>query len=97
MRRVALVEAVSYLLLLGLAMPLKYLAGLAAPVKVAGWIHGGLFVWFCLALLACLLTARWPLRRCVLVFAASLLPLIPFFMDRQLRRWEEEYTGTTPH
>lgn len=90
LRRVALVEAVSYLILLGIAMPLKYLAGQPMAVKIAGWIHGALFVVFCWALLQCLLRARWPFLRCVKVFIASLIPIVPFFMDRQMKAWEAE-------
>ena len=90
LRRVALLEAVSFLVLLGIAMPLKYYAGMPAAVKIAGWVHGGLFVWFGIALLGCLLIAKWPLSRCALVFAASLVPVVPFFMDRRMRQWEAD-------
>ena len=88
LRKVALAEAVSYLLLLGFAMPLKYLAGQPLGVKIIGMVHGVLFVIFGLALLRVLLAARWPFSRCVLIFMASFVPLVPFFMDRRLAEWE---------
>ncbi len=89
LRRVALAEAISYLLLLGVAMPMKYWAGLPWAVRVMGTIHGALFVVFCWALLGVLLRARWPLSRAALVFVASLLPLVPFWMDARMRAWEQ--------
>ena len=88
LRKVALAEAVSYLLLLGIAMPLKYLAGEPLGVKIIGMIHGVLFFIFGVALLRVLVVERWPLSRCVLIFMASLVPLVPFLMDRHLSAWE---------
>lgn len=90
-RKIALTEAVSFLVLLGIAMPLKYFAGLPLAVKVVGWIHGVLFVLFCLALLRVLIVARWPLGRAVILFIAALLPFGPFVADRRLRAWEVEF------
>ena len=90
LRRAGLVEAVSFLILLGVAMPLKYFAGMPAAVKVAGWIHGVLFIVFCLALLRTVVVARWPLGRAALVFVAALLPFGPFIMDRRMREYEDE-------
>jgi integral membrane protein len=90
LRRVGLVEAVSFLLLLGVAMPLKYLAGFPLAVKIVGWAHGILFMVFGLALLRVWITARWPFGRVVLVFVAALLPCGPFVIDRRMRAWEAE-------
>lgn len=88
LRHIALAEAVSYLILLGIAMPLKYLAGQPLAVKITGMIHGILFVVLCVALLRAMLEARWPFRRCALIFIASFIPLVPFFLDRKLKQWE---------
>ena len=63
LRRVAIIEGISFLVLLGIAMPLKYFANMPMPVKVVGWAHGVLFLIFCAALLRTKLVARWPLRR----------------------------------
>ena len=87
LRRVALLEAWSYLALTGIAMPLKYLAAWPLPVKLVGALHGALFVVFCAALLHTLLAARWPLLRCALVFLASLVPFAPFLLDRRMKQW----------
>ena len=38
------IEGYSYLILLFIAMPLKYLLGIAMAVKIAGMAHGVLFI-----------------------------------------------------
>jgi len=90
LRITALAEGVSFLLLVGVGMPLKYFAGMPLAVKFTGWAHGGLFVGLCLLLLQVMLTARWSLGRGALVFGAALVPFGPFLLDRQMRRWERE-------
>ena len=88
LRLLALTEGVSFLLLLGVAMPLKYMADLPMPVKIAGWIHGLLFIALCFVLFSVTLEKRWPLGRAALVFLAALLPFGPFVIDRRLKHYE---------
>lgn len=90
LRVFALVEAVSYLLLVGIAMPLKYCWGMPMAVKVCGMVHGVLFllvVW--LAMRACF-EHRWPKRRVALLLFASLVPVWPFLLDGRVRQWIAE-------
>ncbi len=89
LRVVAFVEGCSYLLLLGVAMPLKYFAGLPMAVKIVGSIHGGLFVLFCVALLQVMVATRWSMLRAGVVFASSLVPCGTFLIDGRLRREDE--------
>jgi integral membrane protein len=91
LRIVALVEGVSFLILLGVAMPLKYFAGLPLAVKLAGWTHGVLFMAFSLLLLQTMVVARWPMLRSAAVLVAALLPFGPFVMDRRLRSYEADF------
>jgi integral membrane protein len=88
LRILALVEGVSFLLLLGIAMPLKYLANWPTAVTVVGWGHGVLFAALCLVLLAVTIEHRWPLQRSGMVFLAALLPFGPFVIDRRLKSYE---------
>ena len=55
LRFVGLLEGVSLLVLLGIAMPLKYLANQPDAVKLVGWAHGVLFVLFVVLVLLCIL------------------------------------------
>jgi integral membrane protein len=88
LRQVAVAEGISFLVLLGIAMPLKYLASMPMAVKVVGWLHGVLFVVFCLALLRAMIAARWPILRAAVVFIGGLVPFGPFIVDRRMREWE---------
>ena len=63
LRVVAFVEGVSYLVLLSVAMPLKYFAGMPSAVKTVGWVHGVLFVLYLLAVAEVAVRHRWPPAR----------------------------------
>jgi integral membrane protein len=82
---VARLEGVSYLLLVGVAMPLKYLAGVPIAVRISGAVHGVLFLAFVVALWRVTASERWPLRRAARWFVASLVPLALFVVERELR------------
>lgn len=78
-------EAISYLLLLGIAMPLKYAAGMPMAVRVVGLIHGVLFVLYVMALARVVTAEKWPWQRGLAGFLASLVPLGPFWFERRWR------------
>lgn len=90
LRAVGFVEGISFLLLLCVAMPLKYMADMPMATKVAGWPHGLLFVTLCVLLLQAKLEHDWPLKRAALVFGAALLPFGPFVIDGWLKAWATE-------
>ena len=85
-RFVSLAEGVSYLALVGVAMPLKYAAGMPSAVRVVGMAHGVLFVAFVLALLSAAQMERWPLKKSAIAMIAALLPFGAFWLERRLRR-----------
>lgn len=87
LRRVGKLEAISFLVLLAVAMPLKYLAGIPLAVKICGWAHGALFVWFVISLWLAAREAGLSLRQVLTVFVAALLPFGPFVIDRRLESW----------
>ncbi|HYC01104.1 MAG TPA: DUF3817 domain-containing protein [Candidatus Limnocylindrales bacterium] len=89
LRVVAFVEGWSYLVLLAVAMPLKYLGGYPLAVRVAGSIHGALFVLFCVALAHAMIDRRWSLARAALFLLSSLVPFGTFAADGTLRREQE--------
>ncbi|MCH2110963.1 MAG: DUF3817 domain-containing protein [Polyangiaceae bacterium] len=87
-RIVGYVEAVSFLALVGVGMPLKYLAEQPTAVKVLGPIHGGLFL--ALGALALVGMGKKKLSSddAGAVIMASLLPAGPFFIDKRLKKLE---------
>ncbi|MCX2431040.1 MULTISPECIES: DUF3817 domain-containing protein [unclassified Pedobacter] len=84
-RKVAVAEGISYLLLLFVAMPLKYWAHLPLYVKYTGWAHGLLFVMYAATLIMAWQEQKWTFGKAVLIFFASLLPFAPFIVDRKLK------------
>jgi integral membrane protein len=86
LRVVGMMEGASFLLLLGVAMPLKYLAGMPQMVPVVGMLHGILFMLYVAAVVHASVELRWPPRRIVAALAASVLPFGPFVFDAHLRR-----------
>jgi integral membrane protein len=79
------IEGISYLLLLGVAMPMKYYFEMPMAVKVTGMAHGVLFVAYCLLLVACMKKFNWSLKFGAYLFIATLIPFGTFVSDRKLR------------
>ena len=90
LRLTGFVEGISYLLLLGVAMPLKYMAGKPEYVRVMGMAHGVLFVLLCLAILLAMRYARLSFRWACIVFIASLIPFGTWVIDKRLARIQDE-------
>jgi integral membrane protein len=89
LRLVGMLEGASFLLLLGVAMPLKYAFGLPLAVKLVGWLHGLLFVGFVYVLSVAAAESSWSFKRVLAVFASGLVPFGPFVMDGSLRAEDE--------
>lgn len=85
-RLAALLEGWSYLILLFIAMPLKYAAGMPLAVRIVGSVHGFLFLTFIIALYRVIVERNWPLRRALRGFLYSLTPFGAFVFDRSLMR-----------
>lgn len=83
-RQVAVAEGISFLVLLFIAMPLKYLADLPMAVKVVGWAHGVLFVWYWVAAVPLFTKLKWDFERVIGLGLAAVLPFGTFVMER---RW----------
>jgi integral membrane protein len=90
LRVIAFIEGISFLLLLGVAMPLKYFAGMPAAVKTAGWIHGVLFVLYLYAVAEATIRRHCSFALAFGALLASLIPFGTFALDARLRRMEQE-------
>jgi len=82
------IEGYSYIMLLFVAMPMKYILGLNIAVKIAGMIHGILFILFCLLLLQAWKETKWPFKNNVIFFIASLVPFGTFFTKNKIKTYE---------
>ena len=86
LRTLAIIEGVSTLVLFGIAMPLKYFAGLPLAVRIVGSLHGALFV--ALVLMLLMAVRRVPISPALAAagIAAAVVPGGPFLLDRHLAR-----------
>lgn len=91
-RLIAFLEGLSFVVLLFVAMPLKYWAGLPMAVRIVGMVHGVLFLAFVAALFDVALKRGWPPARWGLAFLSSLVPFGTFAFDRSLKREIAEAT-----
>jgi integral membrane protein len=85
-RKVAVAEGISYVLLMFIAMPLKYLFNMPLAVKYTGWAHGLLFVLYVMCFIMAWMESRWKLSRAGMYLVSSLIPFAPFWVDKQLKK-----------
>ena len=79
-------EGTSFLLLLGIAMPLKYMLGIPEAVKYIGMAHGALFIAYILMLLVATSKIKMPLWAMPAGVLGSFLPFGPFIFDHLLKK-----------
>ena len=85
LRLVGMIEGLSYLLLLFIAMPLKYIWGDPTLVRHIGMAHGVLWTALIVLILEAKISQGWTLRQAAVPVIASLLPFGPFWIDKRLR------------
>lgn len=88
-RIVAFWEGISFLVLLFVAMPLKYGLGIDVAVRTVGMAHGLLFLAYCVTL--AFAARRLGARRSLLAFVLSFVPGGTFWLEARLRRDEREF------
>ncbi len=90
-RVMAYVTGVVLLILVLIAMPLKYFADDPGLVATVGPIHGGLFIIYCLVTLDLAIRLRWQVIRTGLVMLAGTVPFMSFVAERKVVR---DYSAT---
>lgn len=87
---VSIVEGSSFLVLLFVAMPLKYSLHMPEMVRYVGWIHGMLFIAYIIIAMRTALICKWALSRCILALMSSVLPFGPFIFEKNINRKERK-------
>ena len=85
LRMVGIAEGISFMVLLLIAMPLKYAYGFPLAVKYTGWAHGFLFVLYVGLAYFAKEQYSWSIKKFLLAFASAWLPLGTFFFDGRLK------------
>ena len=84
LRIAGLIEGSSFLILLFIAMPMKYALNMPLAVTVVGWVHGVLFMLYCGFLLMAQIQYAWSLKWSVILFIIAFIPFGPFIADRRI-------------
>ncbi|WP_406612723.1 DUF3817 domain-containing protein [Acinetobacter schindleri] len=89
LRLIGLIEGISFLLLLFIAMPVKYMMDNPVLVKYVGMGHGVLFILFLVVLFAVCEKQKCSLSMFIMGLIASILPFGPFIFDMKLKKLEQ--------
>ncbi len=81
LRHFGWIEAASLLILLFVAMPLRYLGDIDAAVQFVGMAHGILFMIFVGWVFLAARTHQWPIEKTAGAVMASVIPFGPFVAD----------------
>ncbi|MGS2779451.1 DUF3817 domain-containing protein [Robertmurraya sp. GLU-23] len=85
-RLMGLLEGVSLLVLIFIAMPLKYFAGFPEVVTLVGSIHGMLFVMYVFMIAYVTIKIRWSFVWITSAFAVAFIPFGNLVLDAKLRK-----------
>ena len=85
-RIVAFLEGVSYMLLLFIAVPIKYWGGNEQWVKLLGMPHGILFVAYIVVAYLLKDEEHWNKTEFLIVLVASVIPFGTFYVDKKFLR-----------
>ncbi len=86
LRTLSMVEGISLLLLLFVAMPLKYVAGLPQAVSIVGMIHGLLFMALVIMIFLVGSSRNWTKGFMVFAVLMASLPLGMLILDGRLKK-----------
>ena len=80
-RIISYLEGISYILLLFIAVPIKYYANDSSFVKLLGMPHGLLFIAYVILSIINSKKYRWNSKKTVVVLISSIIPFGTFYVD----------------
>lgn len=80
---ISTLEAISFLVLLGIAMPLKYIWDMPQMVQIVGMAHGVLFVLYVLGAIYMFKKLNWTVMQLFIAIMCSVVPFGPFYVERK--------------
>ncbi|MGZ9583183.1 MFS transporter [Paenibacillus marinisediminis] len=92
LRITGLLDGISLLVLLSIAMPLKYIWGIDEAVTIAGSVHGGIFCLYALAIVYTAIRVKWSPLWSAAALIAAFIPFGNFVLDRKLKKAQAEYS-----
>lgn len=89
-RVISFLEGLSYLILVFIAMPMKYIGENPYPVKIVGMGHGVLFILFCVFLFAAMKICKWDKGLGFQFFVYSLIPFGFLLIEKVLKKQTQD-------
>jgi len=89
LRKAGIAEGISFLVLLCIAMPLKYIFKQPMAVSIVGWMHGILFVVFLSLAWEFKTDRKRNLKWFAMAFIAAIIPTGTFWFDKKLKEEEK--------
>ncbi|WP_313893191.1 DUF3817 domain-containing protein [Psychrobacillus sp.] len=80
------IESLSYVILLAIAMPLKYWMDIPEPVSFVGAAHGFLFILYAVSIIFAAIFNRWSILRIIVAFLAAFIPFGPYLVYRRIKK-----------
>ncbi|WP_103867033.1 MULTISPECIES: DUF3817 domain-containing protein [Aquimarina] len=82
-RIISFLEGVSYLLILFVTMPLKYIFESPEPNQIIGMAHGFLFLLYIVLAIMVKFEKQWNAKTLIIVLLCSIIPFGTFWMDKK--------------
>lgn len=86
LRLIALLEGISFLLILFVSMPLKYIWGMPSANIYIGYSHGLLFILYVITIIIMADRLKWNVKTIFLALLASVIPFGTFWADKAIFR-----------
>lgn len=87
-RMIGIAEGISFLVLLLIAMPMKYFLKIPEAVKIVGWMHGALFIAYMYLAIDVAISFKKNIGWCIKTFLAAFIPMGTFVTDKELKKEE---------
>ncbi len=91
LRLTGLLDGISLLVLLLIAMPMKYMGGIDAAVRITGSVHGVIFVVYAAAIMYAAIRIQWSIWWSVIAFVAAFVPFGNFILEYKLKKVQPQY------
>lgn len=83
-KKLAIAEGISFLIILGITMPLKYIMNYGMPNKIIGMIHGALFIYYVIAVFLVKNQFKWNAKETFIALLASIIPFGTFYVEKKM-------------
>jgi len=91
-RILALIEGISFLLIFGVSLPLKYMLGYTTIPYIIGMSHGVLFVLYVIMAIELIIRRRVTFFQFLRIIFASIIPFGTFFNDKMLKEQQLKFS-----